>query len=296
MSAKSEPTFAVIVLTMGERPEALARALESVTDQRGVQTDVVVVGNGWNPVDLPDGVKSVHLRKNAGIPAGRNAGVGHVSGEYLLFLDDDSWLIGTDFLRQTWERLTADDALGMIQPRIVDPSRPGEEPSRWIPRMRKGSPSRSSPVFSVLETAVVLPRSVFDGTGGWPEIFFYAHEGIELAWRVWDQGRRVEYHGDLRVGHPVVEPTRHESYLYFNARNRVWLARRCLPWPLSWIYVCNWTTVQVLRCRDGQSLRFWMRGWRDGWRRTPWRSGERPELLKTTTMLTMARRGRPPVV
>ncbi len=292
MSAGSEPTFGVVVLTMGDRPQELASALESVRSQNGVHTDVVVVGNGWNPVDLPDDVKGVHLRENAGIPAGRNAGVPQVDGDFLLFLDDDSWLIDPDFLRQTWERLATDAGIGMIQPRIVDPARPGEEPLRWIPRIRKGDPERSSVAFSVLETAVVIRRRVFEETGGWPASFFYAHEGIELAWRVWDQGRRVEYHGDLQVGHPVVEPTRHEQYYYSNARNRVWLARRCLPWPLSWIYVGNWTVIQLLRFRKLRPLRIWMQGWRDGWTDTPWAVEGRREPLPWRTIARMARQGR----
>src|SRR6218665_603800 len=48
---------------------------------------------------------------------------------------------------------------------------------------------RSSPVFSCWEGAVLLPRTVFEEVGGWAEPFFYAHEGIELAWRVWETGR-----------------------------------------------------------------------------------------------------------
>ena len=74
---------------------------------------------------------------------------------------------------------------------------------------------------------------VFDATGGWAEPFFYAHEGIELAWRVWDQGLRAWYAGDLVANHPVIQPTRHADYYRLNARNRVWLARRNLPAPLD---------------------------------------------------------------
>lgn len=292
MSAGSLPTFGVVVLTMGQRPQELARALKSVSDQQGVATNIVVVGNGWNPVDLPEAVKGVYLQENAGIPAGRNAGVGHVEGGFLLFLDDDSWLIGSDFLHQTAERLNADPALGMIQPRIVDPARPGEEPSRWIPRINKGDPGRSSVVFSVLETAVVLPTALFERTGGWPEPFFYAHEGIELAWRVWDAGSRVEYQGDLEVGHPVVDQTRHPEYHFMNARNRVWLARRCLPWPLSWMYVTNWTVIQLVRAREIGPLRMWLNGWVHGWLDDASPSDDRPQKISWRTVLRMTFAGR----
>src|SRR5688572_8487853 len=85
-------SFGCIVLTQGRRRPELAAAVGSLLAQRGVEVDVVVVGNGWAPEGLPDGVKSVHLPEDVGIPGGRNAGVPAVSGELLFFLDDDARL------------------------------------------------------------------------------------------------------------------------------------------------------------------------------------------------------------
>lgn len=289
-------SIGVVVLTMGQRPAELTRALSTLLRQRDVTLDVVVVGNAWAPTGLPEGVRGMHLPLNVGIPAGRNAGAPEVKGEFIFFLDDDSWILNSRFLYETARRLRADPELGMIQPRIVDPDRRGQEPGRWVPRIRKGDPATRSVVFSVAETAVMLPRSVFDATGGWPDPFFYAHEGIELAWRVWDCGYRVEYHGDLEVAHPVVSPARHADYLRLNARNRVWLARGCLRWPVSWMYVVSWTAIQVIRSRDLEELRLWFAGWSSGWRENPWPSNERPRKLSWRTMLRMARHGRPPII
>jgi len=289
-------SIGVVVLTMGQRPAELNRALRTLLQQQNVTLDVVVVGNGWDPTCLPEGVRALHLPRNVGIPAGRNAGASEVTGEFILFLDDDSWLLSSTFLHDLARRLRADPELGMIQPRIVDPDRRGQEPGRWVPRIRKGDPATSSAAFSVAETAVMLPRFAFDSTGGWPASFFYAHEGIELAWRVWDNGYRVEYHGDLEVAHPVVSPTRHADYLRLNARNRVWLARRCLRWPFSWIYLANWTAIQVFRSRDLEELRLWFGGWRAGWREDPWLANEDRHRLSWRTMLRMARHGRPPII
>ena len=75
------PKFGVVVLTMGNRPDDLNHGLASLLRQREVDLDVVVVGNGWQPVDLPNGVKAKGLAFNLGIPAGRNAGVPLVEGE-----------------------------------------------------------------------------------------------------------------------------------------------------------------------------------------------------------------------
>lgn len=290
------PACAVVVLTQGTRPQELRRGLDSLLRQTGVRLDIVVVGNGWEPVDLPSGVQSLTLPENVGIPAGRNAGVDRVTGELLFFLDDDAWLLDDDFLASCAAEFRADPTIGMIQPRIEDPS-VGELPTRWIPRLRKGSPYRSSNVFSVVEMAVVIRRDVFEQTLGWPAPFFYAHEGIELAWRVWGAGSRTVYLGHLRAGHPVIDPRRHDDYFTKNARNRVWLARRNLPWPVSWGYVGSWTAVHLVRSRNmRESLRPWFAGWREGWTSEPWGVGEPHRKLSWSAVWRMARHGRLPVV
>ncbi|MBB5641834.1 glycosyltransferase family 2 protein [Cryobacterium roopkundense] len=288
----SIPTVGVVVLTQGTRPHDLARGIRSLLAQEGVHLDVVCVGNGWQPIDLPSHVRTLGLPTNLGIPAGRNRGVSQVSGEFLFFLDDDASIPDPFFLREAIDKLRADPSIGLLQPRVVDPTGLAS-PRRWIPRIRKGEATESGAVFSVWEGAVLLPRAVFDATGGWAEPFFYAHEGIELAWRVWDQGLRAWYAGDLEANHPFMHPTRHSEYYRLNARNRVWLARRNLPAVLVPVYVGSWTLIQIVRwSRDRAALRAWFGGWREGWRSDP---GER-RVLSARTVWRMSVAGRPPLV
>jgi GT2 family glycosyltransferase len=286
------PEVGVVVLTQGRRPDQLARALSSVLAQRSVRTDVVVVGNGWEPTGLPSGVRGVGLPENVGIPAGRNAGVGHVAGELLLFLDDDAALTSETFLAEAARRFATTPRLGLLQPR-VDVAGGGVAPSRWTPRIRVGNRRRASPAFSVWEGAVVVRRTAFDAAGGWPAPFFYAHEGIELAWRTWDAGYTAWYMGDLVAEHPLTQVTRHDDFFRLNARNRVWLARRNLPWVCGIPYLAVWTALQVLRSlRAPGTLVPWWRGWLEGWQAP---AGNRSPL-RWGTVLVMARHGRPPVI
>jgi GT2 family glycosyltransferase len=289
---RTRPSYGLVVLTQGRRPDDLARGLASLQAQRGVDLDIVVVGNGWQPTGLPPGIRALGLPENRGIPAGRNAGVPLVAGEYLFFLDDDESVPSPRFLADVVDLMCRDPSIGLVQPRIVDP-RGGDLPRRWIPRIRKGSPERPSAVFSVVEGAVVLPRAVFERAGRWAGEFFYAHEGIELAWRVWDQGLRAWYAGDLIAHHPAVAVTRHAEFYRLNARNRVWLARRNLPVPLIPLYVGSWTAVQLLRsARNRTGLATWWGGWFAGWRQSP--GPRRPIRWRTVLRMTLA--GRPPVI
>lgn len=278
----------VVILTQGTRPEELSQAIGSVLMQSDVSLDIVCIGNGWEPTGLPAQVKGVGLPENIGIPAGRNQGIDHVEGEYIFFLDDDAAIKDPRFLAIALERLKADPHLGVIQGKVLDPAG-SSGPSRWIPLL--GSRNVTAPVhaFSLWEGAIVVRRDALDAAGRWPEPYFYAHEGVELAWRVWEQDQRVEYHPDLHVYHPVIDPRRRAEYFFLSARNRVWLGRRNLPWPLSVVYPSTWATIQTLRSLNKPSeLRPWFRGFWNGWREYP----ARGKRMSWKTVARLMRRGR----
>lgn len=291
MTGPALPAYGCVVLTQGRRPEDLSAALASLLDQRGVELDVLVVGNGWEPTGLPPGVRALGLPRNLGIPAGRSAGVPHVAGELLLFLDDDARPARPDLLAEIAVRFRDDPRLGLLQPRVVDPAGL-PAPRRWVPRLRVGDPARSSDVCAVWEGLVVARRSAYDAAGGWPDEFFYGHEGIDLAWGVWDAGAVVRYAGDLVVHHPAVAPTRHPYFHRLSTRNRVWLARRRLPLPLGTVYVGVWLGLTLLRTRTRRDLREVLGGLVEGLRTAP--AARRPIAWRTAWRMTRA--GRPPVV
>ena len=277
-------------MTQGRRPDHVRRGLESLLRQRDVDLDVVVVANGCEPAELPPGVRAVALSDNVGAAAGRNAGVPHVRGELLLFLDDDASLASDNALARLASLFAAEPALGLVQPRVVDPSG-APPPRRWVPRLRVGDRSRSSYVTAVWEGAVVTRREVFEQVGGWPEQFIYFHEGIDLAWRVWDAGYRVRYAGDVTAHHPAPTGARHEKLAYLSSRNRMLLARCQLPLPLAVAHVAAWLLPTAARLRSLHEGREVVRGYIHGLREPC--SARR---LRWRTIWRMTRAGRPPVI
>jgi GT2 family glycosyltransferase len=289
-------SFGCVVLTQGQRPEVLRRALDSLLNQAGVQADVVVVGNAWEPEGLPEGVAGVGLPEDVGIPGGRNAGVPRTRGDLLFFLDDDASLAQTDTLARLARLFEEQPGIGLVQLR-VEPldGPPGTGPRDWVPRLRAGSRTRSGDITLVWEGAVAMPRRVFEEIGGWEPRFRFIHEGVDLAWRVMDAGYRVHYQADLVALHPqpVPNPSRHHYSRYFGARNRVWMARRHLPLPLGVLYVAAFAARTVpLLLRSPGDIRPALRGYRAGMREP---CGARRKL-RARTLLRMARLGRPPII
>lgn len=280
-------SYGCVILTQGNRPEQLEMAINSCLGQIGVNLDLVVVGNGFDPSSKTN-VKTVFLPENLGIPAGRNAGVEKVSGEYLLFLDDDVFLPDEDFLARAAQYFERDQKAALIQPQPQDPTGL-TTPRRWIPRVWVGNIERSSKAFSLWEGATLVRRKIFEEINGWPADFFYAHEGVALVWRIWNQAATCVYRADLVVAHPVVEPTeRHEKFYFYNARNRYWLARRFLPWGVKQLYLFNWFWIMKIRLRGNQTAwGHWLEGWNNG--KT---DKQNKETLNLITLFRILRWGR----
>lgn len=285
------PQVAAVLLSMGDRPALLAQALETLLAQEGVDLDVVVVGNGWKPVDLPAAVRAVHLAENVGIPEGRNIGARESRGELIFFYDDDASLPTTDVLARLASAVTTDPEVAIAQPRAVDPQGL-PSPRRWAPRLRTGGGGSGGDVVVFWEAVCVMRRTAFEAVGEWPGNFWYGHEGIDLAFRLVDAGWRLVYRPDVVVNHPATSPERHSVYYRMNARNRVWVAKRNLPHPVSGVYVAVWSVITVLRVRDRQNLQTWFRGLVEGVRTD---AGER-RPMSWLTVVRLARAGRPPIV
>lgn len=281
----------VIVLSQGDRHEETLRALDSARAQTGVDVTLVLVGNGWDPVGFPDDVRAIHLPTNVGPAEGRNIGVARSSSEFILFLDNDGWLPDTTALAHAVARFRAEPRLGLVHARVADTH--GVTLRRWVPRAHVGDPTVGSPAFAVCEGVVAIRRTAYEEVGGFPGTFFFGHEGIELAWRLRDHAWGLTYDPSVLIHHPATEAARHSLHWRLTARNRVWVARRNLPWPVAAVYIGMWTLITVLRTwREPTHLTCWFRGMCEGLRTSP---GERrPIRWRTVWRLTCM--GHPPIV
>jgi GT2 family glycosyltransferase len=280
----------VVVLTMGDRPMALADAIESARSQDGVEVELIVVGNGCRPLVDDPAARVIATDQNIGVAAGRNLGWRAATAPVVLFLDDDARYSSRRVVAAAAERFEGRSDLAVMSFRVVDDA--GRAVSKHIPMLWKANSTRVAEVTTFLGGACAIRRSVIDDIGGFPSEFFYALEETDLAWRVLDQGGAIQYAGDLEVIHPSMPLSLREGAILNTARNRVLLARRRLPVPLAVVYLMVRGLMSLGTVRSVADLGALARGYRTGFRDPI----EARDPMRWRTAWRMLRLGRPPIV
>lgn len=279
--------FAWIVLTQGRRTEPLRAAIDSIKAQT-IGSRPLVVGNGVERLDV-EGADTVILSDNAGVPGGRRRGIEHSAEPLLGFLDDDAVLVSTEATRTCIEVFDADARVAVVAMRLVDEH--GTTSRRHNPRVGRRGGDLGGDVTTFLGGACAIRRSAYDQVGGYWSELFYGHEELDLSWRLADRGYRVRYVPEIAVFHPRTEIGRHADGWRLTGRNRVWIARRNLPWLIAMVHVAFWFVVGTLRAPSADCRRAYVAGWWSGWKGS---LDRRPIRWRTVWQLT--RLGRPPVV
>ncbi|MEW5630104.1 hypothetical protein AB1388_26595 [Streptomyces hydrogenans] len=139
------------------------------------------------------------------------------------------------------------------------------------------------------EGVVMIRRSAFDAAGGWPGNFLLSHEGIDLAWRLWDRGERA---GTCRTSSsttPRPPPPATTASTGSAPAAASDFTRRNLPAPLIPLNLATFVLLALWRLRSKAALRATAAGFREGLRGS---HGQRASMSwRTDARLTRA--GRP---
>jgi len=236
-----QPTeIGVVILAFGEE-RYLHQAVDAVLASTGVRVELILVDNGCTSDavrTLPDDPRLTILTpgRNLGFAGGVNRGAAHLTTPVLALVNSDA-VVAPDALTEL-ARALAEPRTGLVSGLV----RLADDPSRvnsvgnplhvlglsWAGHM--GEPvtdhAERKPVASVSGACMAVRREVWDALGGFPDTYFAYLEDLELSWRCWQRGLRVEYVPTAVADHHY-EFSRSPLKMYLVERNRLVFLATC---------------------------------------------------------------------
>jgi GT2 family glycosyltransferase len=243
------PLVSFLIATFNRR-DVLLRTLGEV-ERCGLdpeQFEVVLVDNastdgtaGAVAGEYPN-AKVFRLSQNRG-PCAKNVGLEAALGEFVVFLDDDSYPTPGSIDRMI-DHFRSDSRLGAAVFTIILPD---------------GSRECSAYPDVCIGCGTGFRRDALNAVGGLPDDFFMAAEEYDLSLRLLDSGWRIRTFDDLTATHLKTPGSRFPSRIArLDARNNVLLALRYFPDPWRMRYVTAWLERYRLMARaNGTSAAFW---------------------------------------
>lgn len=250
-----------VLIPTRDRPKKVRRCINSVLAQEGVTAEVVVFDDASirtgreQSLTEPFGSRVRVLRVDAPVGAAkaRNVLADAANGRLLVYLDDDAYLDQPGLLRRVVRAFEEHADMGIAAFRVVDHTEKGTRLrlpiSRWQQWKREEEIERERPVSVFVACGYAIRAEVMTTTGGYEEFFWYMGEEQDLSFKALEEGYTIWYVPDVRVEHvPGGECVRRpdeQSRLFYNVRNRAYLARHHLPRQYLPSYLTFWLFVMV---------------------------------------------------
>ena len=235
-----------IVIPHWNNVDVLSECLESIlnTDFENFETIVVDNASTDNSVasvrsNYPN-VKLIENDKNYGYAGGCNIGAEAASGDFLIFLNNDT-VQEKDWISNLIKTINSDDKIAAVQPKILNyydrnvfdyaGGSGGHMDIYCFPFARgrifsfqendEGQYNNKEKCFWSSGTCFMVRRELFQKSGGFDESFFAHMEEIDLCWRLYAMGFEVWVEPDSVVYHKnalTLPMYSHKKY-YLNHRN-----------------------------------------------------------------------------
>ena len=271
MATETSPKVSVVIVYY-KRRDTIEETLDSVLRQDYNNREVIVVDNHSDD-DVREvvekrraNIRLVELPRNLGPCGGRNAGIQAAQGDFIVFLEDDASYLSPFELSKMMKVWEAHPEIHVLAFRICDPDTGKLRLREWChPRYWKEFSEREFETNYFGEGAVAFRRDVFLKSGGYFEPFFIGAEADDLTIRMLNQGFKILYTPEVRVGHRASAHGRSaDRQYYFYTRNYIWTAYKNYRfWDGIRYLAPNLLMMAYFTIRTG-NYRLFLRGIRDG--------------------------------
>jgi N-acetylglucosaminyl-diphospho-decaprenol L-rhamnosyltransferase len=188
----------------------IARCLESLAQQTGINFEVIVVDNASKDDTLAQCRKFGHIRmipspENLGFGRGNNLGFAASTGRYIYLLNPDARLVGTGALVELCRGMDAHSRWGLAASRVRSEDGTHEEQpatgypgQRHVPHQFAKLPGG---IAWILGASMIVRRELYEQLGGFDPAFFLYSEETDFCLRVRKAGYEIGQILEVTVEH-----------------------------------------------------------------------------------------------
>lgn len=214
--SETSPSVAVVILNWNGK-SLLEEFLPSVVATTYPNAVIYVADNGSTDdscafvAEQHPSVEVITLSENHGFSGGYNRAIDQIEEDYTVLLNSDV-AVDPDWLNDLVTTLVENPDIGIVQPKILQQKKPthfeyagacGGFWDRWgypfcrgrlIDELEEDQHQYDSPVDVCWAggCALVIRTPLYKKLGGLDEDFFAHFEEIDLCWRVWRSGSRIQ--------------------------------------------------------------------------------------------------------
>lgn len=236
------PMVSVVILNFNGK-EFLNKCLDSVSRSRYANLEVILVDNASTDGSLESvqrsfgqyrNLKIITSRSNLGFAEGNNTGARAATGEYVLFLNNDTE-VDREWLRELVTIVQSDKTVGAAQSKLLSFDRKtidsagdflncyGKGWMRGCKEEDKGQYERVDEIFSARGAAMIVKKQILRQVGYFDPTFFMLCEDLDLGWRIRLNGYKVMFVPKSTVYHFGSGTRKNvqgsEEGYYYNSRN-----------------------------------------------------------------------------
>ena len=249
-----------VVVCTYNRAHILQETIENVLQFQNDINKIFVINNNStdNTKEILDNINNnkvdvIHSDKNLGAPGGKNIGLKRSQADIIVVIDDDAVFFTENPINEVKNIFQNDNSLGVVQFKIVNYKEkriqryefPGDNPEV------NGDKEFFSGYF--IGAGHAIRKSAIEKTGYYPDEFFYAHEEVDLSYRMINNSYKIKYCPSVGVYHKKDPGGRlpAKEVLKQNFKNRMIMSYKYLPF--LYIFVSN--TLWFLKTlKDSKSL------------------------------------------
>lgn len=263
---KKQPELSVITVNYNGLRDT-ERMIESLQKHLTILYELIVVDNGSVKDEASElqlkypFIKTIRSERNLGFAGGNNLGIRKASGNYLLFLNNDTY-VQDDSFSCLIDAMKHNPLLGGISPKIMFADTGGGiQFAGYTPLSRitlrnhligyrekdvgQYDHPRSTPYIH--GAAMLIRREAIDKAGMMPDVYFLYYEELDWSLQIRREGFELEYNPSATVYHLESSSTGQESPLktFYMTRNRLLFAQRNLSGTDRILSICYQLLIAV---------------------------------------------------